>query len=139
MADAPELILRRSLATLLDTWGLAEYAGPNAPLIENGVKTNLPMPTTVNGFTLLTSPPTTADGGRAGQLYRVQFYTRRPGQRNVVEQWAADLRERLDQTEYIPDVLGISWAWEYSRVYFDPDTQARSAVAVNYAFRGRRP
>jgi len=138
VADAPELILRRSLATLLHSWSLAVYA-PTGALPENGIKLDKPMPTTVNGFTLLTSPPTSSDGGPADVIYRVQFYTRRTGGLIVVEKWAADLRALLDQKEYLPQVLGISWAWEYSRQYFDADTQGRSAVACNYAFRGRRP
>lgn len=144
MADAPEKILRRTLAQLLDDWDLATYA-PTGALPENGVKVTRPMPTTVNGFTMLTSPPPTADGGRADVLYRVQFYTRRANtgdkldSPDLVEAWASALFARLDQKEYLPQVLGISWAWEYSRLYFDPDTQGRAAVACNYAFRGRRP
>lgn len=136
MADAPELILRRTLAGLLHTWGLAVYA-PTGQIPENGVKLDRPLPTTVNAVTLLTSPPTTSDG-RADVLYRVQFYTRRTGGLIPIENWAAELRDRLDQTEYTPNVLGISWAWETSRLYFDPDTQGRAAVACTYAFRGRR-
>lgn len=135
MADAPELILRRALAQLLDDWGLAVYT-PTGALPERGVKTRPPMPTTLDEFTLLTSPPTTADGGRGNVLYRVQFFTYRHGD---AEQWGSDLFARLDQTEYLPGVLGISWAWETSRLHFDPDTQGRAAVACNYAFRGRRP
>lgn len=138
MADAPELMLRRTLAGLLHGWDLAVYA-PAGPIPENGIKLDRPMPTTVNGFTMLTSPPTSADGGPADVLYRVQFYTRRTGGQIPVENWAADLHARLDQKEYLPQVLGIAWAWETSRLYFDPDTQGRSAVACNYAFRGRRP
>lgn len=138
MADAPELILRRSLATLLGAWGLAVYA-PAGQIPEKGIDLKGVMPTTVDEFTMLTSPPTTPDGGRADVLYRVQFFTRRAGSLLTVEEWAADLHARLDQKEYVPQVLGISWAWETSRLYFDPDTQGRAAVACNYAFRGRRP
>lgn len=138
MPDAPELTLRRTLAGLLQSWNLAVYQ-PTGALPENGVKLDRPMPTLVNAFTMLTSPPTVADGGRGDVLYRVQFYTRRPGAQIPVENWAADLHARLDQKEYLPQILGISWAWETSRLYFDPDTQGRSAVACTYAFRGRRP
>lgn len=138
MADAPELTLRRTLAQLLDDWELAVYA-PAGQIPEKGVEFKGVMPTTVDDVTVLTSPPTTADGGPANVLYRVQFYTRRAGSPLVVEKWATDLFARLDQKEYLPQVLGISWAWEYSRLYFDPDTQGRAAVACNYAFRGRRP
>lgn len=93
------------------------------------------MPTTIAEFTYLTSPPTATDG-RADALYRVQFYTRRLGE---VESWASALQARLDHTEYTPNILGISWAQETSRLYFDADTQGREAVACNYSFRGRRP
>lgn len=138
MADAPELVLRRALATLLNSWDLAVYA-PSGQLPEKGIDLKGVMPTTVDEFTMLTSPPTTADGGRANALYRVQFFTRRTGSPLTAENWANELRERLDQKEYLPQVLGISWTWETSRQYFDPDTQGRAAVAVTYAFRGRRP
>jgi hypothetical protein len=136
VADAPELVLRRSLATLLNTWTLAVYA-PTGALPARGVKLDGVMPTTVDDFTMLSSPPTTFEG-RANALYRVQFYTRRKGTPLTVEQWANDLNGHLDHKEYRPAVLGISWAAETSRLYFDPDSQGRSAVAVNYTFRGRR-
>lgn len=137
MADAPELVLRRALAVLLNSWTLAVYTSPTATLAAKGVKTDGVMPTSLDEFTMLSSPPSTADG-RANMLYRVQFYTRRIGSPLLVEKWANDLRDRLDQKEYLPNILGISWSSEYSRLYFDADTQDRVAVAVNYAFRGRR-
>jgi hypothetical protein len=133
--DAPELILRRTLAELLNGWSLAVYQ-PGGQIPDRGVKVTQPVPTTVKEFTFLTSPPTTSDGGRADVLYRVQFFTCRLGD---VEAWASELFSRLDHREYTPSILGISLAWETSRLYFDADTQGRAAVACNYAFRGRRP
>lgn len=135
MPDAPELILRRALAQLLDDWGLADYQATGA-LPARGVKTRPPMPTGLDEFTYLSSQPTTADGGRGNALYRVQFFTYRFGD---AESWGSELFARLDQREYLPNVLGISWTWETSRLHFDPDTHGRAAVACNYAFRGRRP
>ena len=138
MPDAPELVLRRSLAALLDTHGLAVYA-PTGQIPELGVKTDGVLPTTVDECTVLSSPPTTDDGGPANIQYRVQFFTRRKGGLIPVEKWADDVQAVLHHHEYTPPILGISWATETSRAYFDPDSQGRSAVAVTYAFRGRRP
>ena len=138
MADAPELVLREALAALLHTWGLGTYTGPTAPLVEGGVKVDGDRPTTVDKFVMLTSPPTVRDGGRVNRIHRVQFYRREKAARSTLEQWADGLALHLDHKEYLPNVLGISWAWETTRMFFDPDTQKRSAVAVTYAFRGRR-
>lgn len=138
MADAPELTLRRTLAGLLDSWGLAEYQpNPGQTFPERGIRLDGVLPTTVKEFTVLSSPPSVADG-RANMLYRVQFFTRRAGGLTPVENWANALRDRLDQKEYLPSILGISWAWEMSRTYFERDTETHSAVAVTYGFRGRR-
>lgn len=136
MADAPELVLRRALAALLDTHGLAVYE-PEGALPELGVKLDGEFPT-VDEFTTLASPPTTADGFRDNVVFRVQFYTRRKGSPIVVENWASDLEQLLNRKEYTPNILGISWAWEMSRTYFEKDTQGRVAVAATYGFRGRR-
>lgn len=138
MPDAPERVLRRTLATVLHTAGLAVYA-PTGTIPEKGIRLDGVLPTSINECTVLSSPPTVADGGPANVLYRVQFFTRRTGSLTPVEEWANDLKLLLDQTEYTPPILGISWAWETSRTYFEQDTQARSAVACSYAFRGRRP
>lgn len=137
MSDAPELILRRTLAAMLHTAGLAVYQ-QTGTLPEKGVRLDGIMPTSVNEFTLLTSLPTVRSG-RTDALYRVQFYTRRVGATTVTENWANDLADRLDHKEYFPNVLGISWTEEVSRLPFDPDTQGRAAVAATYTFRGRRP
>lgn len=135
MADAPELVLRRALAAILHTNSLAVYA-PTGALPAKGVKLDGVMPT-IDEFTLLSSPPTTFEG-RANALYRVQFYTRRLGSPLLVEKWADDLHKLLDGKEYLPNILGISWAQELNRLYFDADTQGRVAVAATYTFRGRR-
>lgn len=137
MPDAPEIILNRALAQLLHDNDLAVYA-PTAALPELGIRIDGTMPTTRNEWTLL-SPLRPIPDGRADMTYRTQIYTRRNGPVSVARQWAADLRALLDQTEYTPQVLGISWTWEFSALDFEPDSQGRSAVAATYYFRGRRP
>lgn len=139
MGEAPEIQLNRAIAQLLHDNGLAVLQPDSTQaLAERGIRLSGAMPTTVNEFTLLT-PLRPSPDGRANLIYRTQIYTRRIGAVTVARQWAADLREVLDQTEYTPPVLGISWAWEFSAVDFEPDTQKRSAVACTYYFRGRRP
>lgn len=137
MADAPEIILNRAIAQLLKSASLAEY-DPAATLGERGTRIDGVMPTTVDEFTLLT-PLRPISDGRADIIYRTQIYTRRKGSPLTVRSWAADLRGLLDQREYSPAVLGISWAWEFSALEFDRDTQGRVATAATYHFRGRRP
>lgn len=136
MADANELILRRALATILHTNSLAVYA-PTGALPALGVKLDGEFPT-VDEFTSISSPPTTADGFSDNAVYRAQFFTRRLGSPIIVETWASALEALLNRKEYTPNILGISWAWEMSRTYFEKDTQSRVAVAVTYGFRGRR-
>lgn len=137
MADAPELVLNRAIAQLLNAWALAVYI-PNALVGEKGVRLDGVMPTTVEEFTLLT-PLRPIPDGRADMIYRTQIFTRRTGSALTVRSWAADLRSRLDQKEYVPNVLGIGFAWEFSATDFDPDSSGRSAIAATYHFRGRRP
>lgn len=135
MDDAPEIVLNRAIATLLDTNELAVYR-PTGAIPDRGIRLDGVMPT-IDQFTLLT-PLRPIPDGRADMTYRTQIYTRRKGSLLVARQWAADLRAILDQAEYTPNVLGISFAWEFSATDFDPDTQGRSAVAATYYFRGRR-
>lgn len=137
MADAPEISLNRALAVLLDAHGLAVYR-PEGAIPERGIRLDGVMPTTVHEFTLL-SPLRPIPDGRADMTYRTQIYTRRKGSILVARAWAADLRAVLDQTEYTPAVLGISWAWEFSGDDHEPDSQGRSAALATYYFRGRRP
>ena len=136
MADAPEIILNRAIAVLLQSEVLAIYQ-PTGTIPAKGIRLDGVMPT-IDEFTLLT-PLRPIPDGRADMTYRTQVYTRRKGSPLITRQWAADLRAVLDQTEYTPNTLGISWAWEFSAVDFDPDMQGRSAVAATYYFRGRRP
>ena len=136
MSDAPEIVLNRALAQLLYDHDLAVYQ-PTGTLPDRGIRIDGVMPV-IDQFTLLT-PLRPVPDGRADMVYRTQVYTRRTGSPLTARQWAADLRAVLDQTEYTPSVLGISWAWEFSALDFDPDTQGRSAVACTYYFRGRRP
>ncbi|CAN7153544.1 hypothetical protein LJR044_002499 [Microbacterium foliorum] len=137
MADAPEIILNRALAQLLHDHNLAVYK-PSGAIVERGIRLDGIMPTTVSEFTLLT-PLRPIPDGRADMTYRAQIFTRRKGSPNDVRSWAAELRALLDQKEYRPAVLGISWSWEFSATDFDPDSQGRSATAATYHFRGRRP
>lgn len=136
MADAPELLLRRALAQLLHANSLAVYA-PTGALPALGVKLDGEFPTAIDEFTAIASPATTSDGFSDNVIYRAQFYTRRLGSPIVAEKWANDLKALLNRKEYTPSILGISWAWEMSRTYFEKDTQGRVAVAVTYGFRGR--
>lgn len=137
MADAPEIVLNRALALLLHERSLAVYK-PEGAIPERGIRLDGVMPTTVDEFTLLT-PLRPIPEGRADMVYRTQVFTRRKGSVLLARAWAAGLRAVLDQTEYTPAVLGISWAWEFSGDDFEPDSQGRSAVAATYYFRGRRP
>ncbi|WP_350351879.1 hypothetical protein ABS642_00760 [Microbacterium sp. A8/3-1] len=137
MADAPEIILNRALAQLLDDADLAVY-DPTGAIGERGTRTDGVMPTTVTEFTLIT-PLTPIADGRADIIYRSQIFTRRLGSPQTARAWGAALRALLDQKEYTPNVLGISWAWEFSALDFDRDTQGRVATAATYHFRGRRP
>ena len=136
MTDAPEIILNRAIAQLLDDAELAVYATSGAIPVR-GIRLDGVMPV-IDEFTLLT-PLRPVPEGRANLIYRTQIYTRRKASPLVTRQWAADLRALLDHAEYTPQVLGISWAWEESALDFEPDTQGRSAVAATYFFRGRRP
>ncbi|GAB2519444.1 hypothetical protein [Paramicrobacterium agarici] len=133
----PEKQLRVALARILDDNALGVYRETGVyPTGEAAIFTTGYISTEHDDQTTLTSPPTTRDG-RADALYRVQFFTRRKGNADTVETWAHDLSQVLDHKEYSPNILGISWAEEYSRLYVDADTQGRVSVAVNYSFRGR--
>lgn len=136
MPDAPELILNVALAEMLHEHELAVYQ-PEGAIPEKGIRLDGVMPTTVDEFTLLT-PLRPIPDGRANMVYRTQIYTRRKGSLNDARAWAADLRAVLDQKEYTPNVLGISFAYEFSALDFEPDSQDRAAVAATYHFRGRR-
>lgn len=136
MADDPTLTLVQALAQILHDNDLAVYK-PTGALSERGIRLDGVMPTSVNEFTLIT-PLTPLPGDRAELTYRVQFYTLRKGSPLNAMAWANSLRKVLDQRPYTPQVLGISWAWEFSATAFDPDTQGRSAVATTYMLRGRR-
>lgn len=135
MADVPEIILNRALAHLLHAHELAVYQ-PTDAIPARGIRLDGVMPT-IDEFTLLT-PLRPIPDGRADMLYRSQIYTRRKGSPNDIRSWAASLRAVLDQKAYTPTVLGISWAWEFSALDFDRDSQGRVAVACTYHFRGRR-
>lgn len=136
VADAPEIILNRALAQLLHDNSLAVYK-PTGAIPEKGIRLDGVLPTTINECTVLTPLRPIPDGG-ADIIYRTQFYTRRIGGVTLARNWAGQLRELLDQKEYTPNILGISWTTEFSGLDFDADTQGRSATAATYHFRGRR-
>lgn len=136
MPDAPEIVLNRALAQLLHDADLAVYQ-PVGTLPNRGIRLDGVLPTGIDDCTVLT-PLRPIPDGRADITYRTQVYTRRKGSILVARKWAADLRALLDQKEYTPAVLGISWAWEFSGDDFEPDTQGRSAAVATYYFRGRR-
>lgn len=136
MPDAPEVVLNRALAQFLADRELAIYHPTTVP--ERGIRLDGVMPTSVEEFTLLT-PLRPIPDGRSDLIYRSQIFTQRKGSPNTIRTWMADLRAVLDQTEYTPNVLGISWAWEFSALDFDRDTQGRVSAAATYHFRGRRP
>lgn len=137
MADAPEMILNRAIAQLLHDAGLAVYT-PTGPIVERGIRLDGTMPTTVKEFTLLTPLRPIAEG-RADVVYRTQVFTRRKGTVATVRAWSADLRSLLDQRAYTPQVLGISWAAEFSATDFPPNSEGYADTAATYTFRGRRP
>lgn len=136
MADAPEMILNRALATFLDEHGLAVYQ-PTGTIVEKGIRLDGVMPTTVKEFTLLT-PLRPVPDGRADMTYRAQIFTRRLGSIATVRAWSSDLRAVLDQRPYTPPVLGISWASEFSATDFPPNSSGLADTVATYIFRGRR-
>ncbi|WP_341935341.1 hypothetical protein MRBLWO14_000988 [Microbacterium sp. LWO14-1.2] len=137
MTDAPEVILNRALAQLLDDHDLAVYQ-TTGTIPEKGIRLDGVMPTERAEFTLL-KPLRPIPDGRADITYRTQIFTQRVGSPSTIRTWMADLRSALDQTEYTPAVLGISWAFEFSAIDFDRDSQGRVSAAATYHFRGRRP
>ncbi|MFD4111620.1 hypothetical protein ACFWWU_36515 [Streptomyces sp. NPDC058650] len=136
---APETILARALAQLLADNELGVYRPDGDAYVnpEHGVLIDRPLPTTFDACTLV-SPQVPIADGRADILYRVQLFTRLKGTVADVKAHAHAVFTLLDHAEYTPAILGISWAEEYSRTYFDADTQKRVAVAQNFSFRGRR-
>lgn len=139
MSDAPEVVLNRAIAQLLHEHALAvNETKPDGTIPERGLRLDGVMPTGVSEFTLLT-PLRPIPDGRADMIYRSQIFTQRKGSPNTIRSWMAALRGVLDQKEYTPNVLGISWSFEFSAVDFDRDTQSRVSAAATYHFRGRRP
>ncbi|MCW2165403.1 hypothetical protein B0I12_002558 [Microbacterium hydrothermale] len=136
MADAPEMILNRAIATFLDAHGLAVYR-PTGAIVEKGIRLDGVMPTTVKEFTLLT-PLRPVPDGRANMTYRTQVFTRRKGSVATVRDWSAELRTLLDQKPRTPNVLGISWAEEGSATDFAPNSEGYADTVATYVFRGRR-
>ena len=136
---APETTLCRAIATILDTAGLSVWRQDGTAYLpaEHGLLIDQPLPTKIDNCTLLIPSTPTADG-HGNVLFRVQVTTRIKGGFTPLRDRASAINDLFDQREYTPNVLGISWASEYSRTYFDADTQGRVMVSQNFEFRGRR-
>lgn len=139
MADSPELEMKRAIAQWLndESFGVYKTVGSYAPS-QRGIFTNGPtLPTTLDECIVLTSRKPIADG-RADLVFPVQFFIRVNGNSIAAGNAAGDLWRRLDQRSNIPPNRNVSWAWEFSRLEFEPDTNGRSAVASTFYFRARR-
>lgn len=140
---APETLLAVEIARLLVLADLGTYRehGAYQPT-EHGIFIDQETPTTLNRYTLLT-PLTTLSEGRADRIFRVQLahrFTRIDDQpaTDVARAHLHAVARVFDHAEHTPAILGISWAEEYSRTVFDPDTQDRVTATQNFQFRGRR-
>lgn len=141
---SPETLLAENIAGIIAGAHLGVYRpeGKYDP-DEHGILVDRKTPLAQEQYTLITPLATTSEG-RTGRLYRVQLAHRLTG---TVELSASDaarahlqaVASLFDHREYTPDILGISWAEEYSRIVFDPDTQDRVTAAQSILFRGRRP
>lgn len=134
------LILRRALAQYFEDQSIGVYRsdGTNYTATERGIFTNGPtLPTTLDNCLVLTSLTSIADG-RANMVDRVQVFGRVKGNNIAAENLEDLVFSRLDQKEGVPPGLHISWAWRFSMLQFEPDTNARSSFAATYYFRGRR-
>ncbi|MCI2959550.1 hypothetical protein MN032_17840 [Agromyces atrinae] len=136
--DAPEITLCRTIAGMLHAAELGIYQATGAySKTEHGIIIDGDLPTTIDNCTVIIPETPLADGS-SDMLYRVQLLTRIKGRLPVVRARAHRIFELFDHREYTPNILGISWTEEYSRLYFTADTQGRGMVAQNFQFRGRR-
>lgn len=136
LPKSPEIRLCEAIAAILHTNQLGTYkpALPYTPA-EHGILIDRSWPTTLNNCTIITPYEPVLDG-RSNVIYRVQLLTRLRDQ--SVRDWAFSTAGLFHHTEYTPNILGISWCEEYSRAYFDADTQQRTTVSQNFSFRGRQ-
>lgn len=134
---APESKLARQLVGMLAAanLGIARPTGTYLPS-EHGLLIDQEMPATLPNCTTVI-PLRPIREGRANVLYRAQIATRMQGALSVVRDRAALITGLLDHKEYTPPILGISWAEEYSRAEFEPDTNGRALITQNFQFRGR--
>jgi len=140
---APETLLARAIADVLVAGGLGVWRkdGTAYTADEHGLFIDQPMPTTVRQLTLIT-PLRPVRESRTTVLYRAQLATRLVAEKANM----AGIRARadrvaalLDHREYTPSILGISFSTEYSRLYFEPDSQNQVMVTQSFEFRGHTP
>ncbi|PNW10642.1 hypothetical protein C1632_02460 [Microbacterium testaceum] len=144
MADvAPETLLARAIADILVAAGLGVWRkdGTAYAAGEHGLLIDQPMPTKLSTLTLIT-PLRPVRDSRTTVLYRAQLATRLVAEKQNM----AGIRARADRIaalfdhrEYTPPILGISFATEYSRLYFEPDSQNQVMVTQSFEFRGHTP
>lgn len=144
MADvAPETVLARAIADILVAAGLGVWRkdGTAYAAGEHGLLIDQPMPTKLSTLTLIT-PLRPVRDSRTTVLRRAQLATRLVAEKQNM----AGIRARADRIaalfdhrEYTPPILGISFATEYSRLYFEPDSQNQVMVTQSFEFRGHTP
>ena len=141
---APETLLAENIAGIIAGALLGTYRPEGSyGRTEHGIFIDQETPVLLDRYTMI-SPLNTTSEGRAGRLYRVQLAHRltRAGDMPAVDVARAHLHavaQLFDHRSYTPSILGISWAEEYSRTVFDPDTQDRVTATQSIWFRGRRP
>lgn len=143
MADAEETRLARAVAGIIGTAGLGVYRtdGTAYAAGEHAILVDKPLPTSINGVTLIT-PFERSRAGRTEVTFRVQVATRLvspTGGKAAIRERADLIAALFDRREYTPPILGISYAAEYSRLFFDADTQNRVMVTQNFMFTGHTP
>lgn len=138
-APSPELILKRALAQYLHDHGAGVYRPDGSGYLpgERAIRTDGVLPATNDNCIALRSFHPAAEG-RANMIWRVQALTRVKGSLIQAGNAAAVVSALIDQRENVPPGLHISFAWSFSRLEIDPDSNGRAAVAETFYFRGRR-
>jgi hypothetical protein len=140
---APETQLAENIAGIIGGALLGTYRPEGAyGRDEHGIFIDQTTPVLIDRYTLITPLATTSEG-RAGRLFRVQLAHRLTAADDipaidVARAHAEAVAGLFDHRPTTPAILGISWAEEYSRTVFDPDTQDRVTVTQSIWFRGRR-
>lgn len=140
---AEETTLARAAAGIIAVAGLGVYRADGTPYAagEHALLVDKPLPTSIDGCTLIT-PFDRVRSGRTEVTYRLQVATRLVslnGSKAAIRERADQIAALFDRREYTPPILGISYAAEYSRLFFDADTQNRVMVTQNFMFTGRTP